>query len=240
MAAARIPDGSGFDLSLAVVNDSDTPRSITLTVPSVVGEVTLARYDYFSGQQSVDTSGFAVPDQTRPTRLSAGVTVSLPSRGLVVLTSLGFAGPVALNQGTRPLLDSLRDWRQTYARMSGLTLDHSNPSQFNYAASRVMVRPPRKAKRKSKPKPPPPQFLAYRSNQVTSFEVKAYSQRPPQVSVYGSEDGSVWAPIVLASTNPAPAVGGRKMMSELLPAGPLPAGVNRLKLVLGRRQRSPR
>ena len=90
--AARIPDGSGFDLSLAVVNDSDTPRSITLTVPSVAGEVTLARYDYFSGQQSVDANGFAVPDQTGPARLSAGVTVSLPSRGLVVLTSLGFGG----------------------------------------------------------------------------------------------------------------------------------------------------
>ena len=237
-AAARIPDGSGFDLSLAVVNDSDTPRSITVTVPSVAGEVTLARYDYFSGQQSVDASGFPVPDQIATARLSAGVTVSLPSRGLVVLTSLGFGGPVALDQGTSTLLDNLRDWRQTYARTSGLTLDHTNPSQFNYAASRVMVGPPPKTKpkpkRKSKPKPPPTQFVAYRSSQVTSFELKAYSQRPPQVSVYGSEDGSAWAPIVLASTNPAPAVGGRQMLSELLPAGSLPAGVNRIKLVLGR------
>jgi hypothetical protein len=235
-AAARIPDGSGFDLSLAVVNDSDTPRSITLTVPSVAGEVTLARYDYFSGRQSVDASGFAVPDQTGPARLSAGVTVSLPSRGLVVLTSLGFGGPVALDQGTRTLLDGLHDWRQTSARTSGLTFDHSDPSQFNYAASRVMVAPPHKAKPKPKrkPKPPTTQFLAYRSSQVTSFELKAYSQRPPQVSVYGSGDGSVWAPIGLASTNPAPAVGGRQMLRELLPAGSLPAGVNRIKLVLGR------
>jgi hypothetical protein len=31
VAAARIPDGSGFDLSLAMVNDSDIPRSITLS-----------------------------------------------------------------------------------------------------------------------------------------------------------------------------------------------------------------
>ncbi len=52
--------------------------------------------------------------------------------------------------------------------------------------------------------------------------------------MYGSEDGSVWAPIALASTNPAPAVGGRQMLSELLPAESLPAGVNRVKLVLGR------
>jgi hypothetical protein len=236
VAAARIPDGSGFALSLAVVNDSDTPRAITLTAPSVAGEVTLARYDYFSAQQSVDANGFAVPDQIVPARLAAGVTVSLPSRGLVVLTSLGFGAPVALDQGTKTLLDNLRDWGQTYARTNGLTLDHSNLPLFDYAASRVMVRPPRKAKGKgkSKPKPPPTQFLAYRSSQVTSFEVKAYSERSPQVSVYGSEDGSVWAPIVPASTNPAPAVGGRQMLSELLPAGPLPAGVNRIKLVLGR------
>ena len=69
---------------------------------------------------------------------------------------------------------------------------------------------------------------------MTSFELKAYSQRAAQVSVFGSEDGSAWAPIVLTSTNPAPAVGGRQMLSELLPAGSLPAGVNRIKLVLGR------
>jgi hypothetical protein len=240
VAAARIPDGSGFDLSLAVVNDSDTPRTITLTVPSVAGEVTLARYDYFSTRQRVDGNGFALPDQIAPARLSTGVTVSLPSRGLVVLTSLGFSGPVALDQGTRPLRDNLRNWGQTYARTSGLTFDHSNPSEFNYAPSRVMVRPPRKtktktktkSKRKSKPKPPPTQFLAYRASQVTSFEVKAYSQRAPQVAAYGSEDGSVWAPIALASTDPAPAVGGVQMLSELLPASPLPAGINRIKLVL--------
>jgi hypothetical protein len=238
--AARIPDGSGFDLSLAVVNDSDTPRSIILTVASVSGVMTLGRYDYFSGQRAVDVNGFAVPDQRVPARLSTGVTVSLPSRGLVVLTSLGFAAPVALSQGTQTLLDSLHGWRQTYAHTRGLMLDHNDVAQFNYASSRVMVSPPPKtktggkAKQKSKPKPAPPQFLAYRSSQVTSFEVKAYSTSPPQVSAYGSEDGSVWAPIALASTNPAPAVGGRQMLSELIPAGSLPAGVNRVKLVLGR------
>jgi len=242
--AARIPDGSGFDLSLAVVNDSDTPRSITLTVPSVPGVLTLARYDYFSDQQVVDANGFAVPDQTVAARLSAGVTVSLPSRGLVVLTSLGFGAPVALSQGTQTLLDNLRDWRQTYAHTSGLKLDHSDAAQFNYASSRLMVSPPAntktrgkggsKSKPKPKPKPAPPQFFAYRSSQVTSFELKAYSTSATQVSVYGSEDGSVWAPIALASTNPAPAVGGRQMLSELLPAASLVAGVNRVKIVLGR------
>ena len=88
--------------------------------------------------------------------------------------------------------------------------------------------------RKSERKRAPAQFLAYRSSQVTSFELKAYSTSLPELTVYGSEDGSVWAPIALASTNPAPAVGGRQMLSELLPPGSLPAGVNGAKLVLGR------
>ncbi len=239
--AARIPDGSGFDLSLAVVNDSDTARSVTLTVPSVPGTLGLGRYDYFSGQQTVDVNGFAVPDQTVQGQLGTGLTVSLPSRGLVVLTSIGFGAPMVLNQGTRTLLDNLSDWRQTYAHTSGLRLDHSNLAQFNYAPSRAALSPPpntktkakSKPKAKPKPKPAPPQFLAYRSSQVTSFTLKAYAMGAPRLSVYGSEDGSVWAPIALASTNPAPAVGGQQMLSELLPAGPLPAGVNRIKLVLG-------
>src|SRR5581483_12349941 len=76
--------------------------------------------------------------------------------------------------------------------------------------------------------------LAYRASQVTSFEFKAYSKTTPQLSVYGSEDGSVWAPLALASTNPAPAIGGQQMLSELLPAGPLPAGINRIKVVFRR------
>ena len=242
-AAVRIPDGSGFDLSLAVVNDSDAPRSISLTVPSVPGAVMLARYDYFSGQRAVDTSGFAVPARTVSATLDSGLTVSLPSRGLVVLTSLGFAPPVTLDQGTRMLADGLHDWQNVYARTAGLTFDHSNVSEFNYASSRAALKPPPKPKPKGKgkgkskpapkPKPTPPQFLAYRASQVTSVALKAYSASAPQVSVYGSEDGAAWAPIALASTNPAPAVGGRQMLSELVPATGLPAGVNRVKVVLG-------
>jgi hypothetical protein len=239
--AARISDGSGFDLSLAVVNDSDTPRSITLTVPSVPGIETLARYDYFSGQQTVDANGFAVPDETVAARLSAGVPVSLPSRGLVLLTSLGFGAPVALGQGRRPLLDDLHDWRQTDARTRGLKLDQGNVAQFNYASSRVMVSPLRRptpsraaGKEEVQAQAGAATVPSHRSSQVTSFGIKAYGPSLPQVSVYGSEDGSVWAPIALASTNPAPAVGGRQLLSELLPAGSLPAGVNRVKVVLGR------
>jgi hypothetical protein len=114
-------------------------------------------------------------------------------------------------------------------------------AQFNDASSRVTLSPPPKTKRRRKRKPASPRFFAYRSSQVTSIELKAYSRSAPQVSVYGSEDGVVWAPIALASTNPAPAVGGRQTLTELLPAGPLPSDVNRVKVVLGRgTESSPR
>ena len=244
--AARIPDGSGYDLSLAAVNDSDSPRSLKLVVPSVPGALPLARYDYFSGPQSVDANGFPAPDQTVQANLSTGLTVSLPSRGLVVLSSVGLGVPVALDQGTTALLDNFHDWRQTYARTSGLTFDRSSVAEFNYASSRLMLRPPPKpkppkktkgkgkGKARSKPKPEPPQFVAYRASQVTSFELKAYSKTAPQLSVYGSEDGSVWAALALASTSPSPAVGGTQMLSELVPQAALPAGINRVKIVLNR------
>jgi hypothetical protein len=41
-----------------------------------------------------------------------------------------------------------------------------------------------------------------------------------------------WSPITLASTQPAPAVGGHELLAQLLPAQPLPAGTNRLKIEL--------
>ena len=49
--------------------------------------------------------------------------------------------------------------------------------------------------------------------------------------MYGSEDGSVWAPLTLASTNPAPAVGGQEMLSVLLPAG---LGLSETRRIVGR------
>ncbi len=76
VAAAKIPNAGSYDLSFAVVNDSDSPRSIKLSVPSVAGPVTLARYDYFGDDRPADASGFPVPVKVlQGVLLSAGVTV---------------------------------------------------------------------------------------------------------------------------------------------------------------------
>jgi hypothetical protein len=77
------------------------------------------------------------------------------------------------------------------------------------------------------------QFLFYRASQMTSFELKAYYAKSLRIAAYGSANGTTWAPIELASTQPAPAIGGHRMLAELLPSQALPAGINRLKLALG-------
>lgn len=223
VAAAKIPSAGRYYLSVAVVNDSDTPRSITLSVPSVAGSMTLARYDYFAGDRPADTNGFPVPAQVlRDVQLSGGLSIQLPSRGLVVLSSLGSGAPVALNNGQRTVLDDLVDGRKVYARSKGLKLDHSNPSQFNEDRSRATATANAKGA----------QFLIYRANQITSFELKAYYRKALALGAYRSQDGKTWAPVALTGTNPAPAVGGQSYLAEILPSEPIPAGTNRLKIEL--------
>jgi hypothetical protein len=220
-AAARVPNGTGYDLSLAIVNDSPTARSLTVTVPSITGSLTLAQYDYTPAGQPVDANGLPVPAQTLQAQPAAGIAVQVPADSVVVMTSRGFGAPVALDQGTRTVLDNLRDWRLTYARSHKLGLDHRTPSQFNYAPARAT------------PSGKHNQFLAYRASQMTSFELKAYYPKTLRLRAYGSLDGATWTPIALTSTQPAPAVGGHELLAELLPSQALPAGTNRLKVELG-------
>jgi hypothetical protein len=221
VAAARIPNGTGYDLSLAIVNDSATPNSITLTVPSITAPLTLAQYDYLPSGQPVDSGGLPVPAQMLAAQPAAGISVPLPADALVVLTSHGFGSPVQLDQATTTLTDSLHDWRLTYAHTRRLKLDHTSPSLFNYAPSRATPTGKRN------------QSIYYAATQMTSFELKAYYPKTLRILAYGSETGATWTPIALTSTEPAPAVGGHELLAELLPSQPLPAGVNRLKIVLG-------
>jgi hypothetical protein len=220
VAAVKIPRATGYDLSLAVVNDSNTPKSLTLVVPSVRGATTLAVYDYFNDDRPTDEMGFPVPSQIiSHVTLANGLSISLPSRGLVVLSSKGFARPVALTGGSNSLLDNLDNWSKTYRRSGGLKLAQSSPAEFNYDPSRAV------AKTKDD------QYLIYRTGPITSFALKAYYQGALGLKVYGSHDGEAWAPIDLASTNPAPAMGGRGWyLVELLPAATLRPQVNELKI----------
>ena len=223
VAAARIPTAGGYQLSFAFVNDSDVARSLTLSVPTAAAPLSLARYDYFAGDQPLDANGFPAPVQTlAAVRLADGVNIQLPARGLVVLSSLRTGAPVALNNGHTVVLDQLTDWHHVTARTKGLMLDHGAPLQFNEDRSRATMT----AKAKGT------QALVYRASQITSFELKAYYRKALALRVSFSQDGSTWTPVTLTSTNPAPAVGGHSYLAELLPGEPVPAGTNRLKIEL--------
>jgi hypothetical protein len=221
VAAARIPNAARFDLSIAIVNDSSTPRTISVTVPGVTTPLTLAQYSYVSGALPVDANGLPVPAQMLTAVPSAGISVQVPANALVVLTSHGFGTPAALDQGTTTLVDSVRDWRLTEAHSHGLKFDHRSPADYNYASSRIVDTGKHN------------QFVTYRATQIASFELKAYYPRARRILAYGSPDGTTWTPVPLASTAPAPTVGGHELLAELLPRQPLPAATNRLKIVLG-------
>jgi len=85
VAGVRLPDGKGF--SFTVVNESTTPRNITLQVPGV-GQAALYEYRYFAGEQAVDKDGFPVTSTTHQNAdLESGLNVQLPGEGVVFLTT---------------------------------------------------------------------------------------------------------------------------------------------------------
>jgi hypothetical protein len=226
MAAAKIPVGQRYALSFALVNDSGRRRAVTLRMPAAAEPISLARYDYFSGDRPVDANGFAVPVRNiRGARLSSGLTVTLPSRGLVVLSSVATGDAVALREGTHMLLDALGNWHAVAAHSKGLKLDHSARQRFDDDRSRAAARSTGT------------QSLVYRVGPLTSFKLKAYYRGALGLRVYVSGGRGSWRPIGLESTNPAPALAGHGWyLAELLPAAALPSGAMRLKVELLNRQ----
>jgi len=102
VAAATGAHGGRSDLSLAVVNDSDAARTVRVIVPNAAGRASLREYHYFDADRPVGADGAPVAARVLSgVSLGAGLTVRLPSRGLVVLTTLG-ASPLALTRGITP------------------------------------------------------------------------------------------------------------------------------------------
>ena len=135
VAAAKIPNAGKYDLSFAVVNDSDAARAIRLAVPSATAPVTLARYDYFAADRPTDGSGFPVPKRVlQQVDLSQGVTLHLPTRGVVVLSSVGYDAPIALSDSASRLVDDLD------GLASGLSPQRS-PEARSRRPRRVQLRP---------------------------------------------------------------------------------------------------
>jgi hypothetical protein len=101
VSAARIPDGGKFGFSFAVVNNSAHPRTVKIVVPAAAAKTSLSRYDYFDtdGDNKVDdwpkvVDGRGNDIYPTPTAilknidLARGMDVTLPSVGVVILTTL--------------------------------------------------------------------------------------------------------------------------------------------------------
>ena len=87
MLAARVPGKAGDAWSFCLANRATAPRTVALAVPSA-GKVTLDRYVYARDSAQADKDGFPVPKDQVEADLEKGTEVSLPSEGVVFLTSM--------------------------------------------------------------------------------------------------------------------------------------------------------
>jgi hypothetical protein len=71
-----------------IVNEITEKRTVNLVLSNVKG-VDLDQYNYFENDMPVDIKGFAVAKKTiRNANLQKGVSIELPSKGVVIITSL--------------------------------------------------------------------------------------------------------------------------------------------------------
>jgi hypothetical protein len=81
-------EGASQEISVMVVNDSDVAESARIAIPGA-GRRAVELYRYFDRDRPADANGFPVAAQTLPTTdLARCVTVELPSRGVVFLTTV--------------------------------------------------------------------------------------------------------------------------------------------------------
>lgn len=223
VAAVRIPRKSGYALSFALVNEDSSARTIKLFVHYVRHRMNFAVYHYFAGEQPTDANGFPVPAETlHGVDLTRGYSVTLPSQGLVVLSSLGLSS-TKLFEGSRTLTDDFGSFRDVYERSKGLRIDTSNPLVFDGDKSRATV-----SKKGAR-------YLIYRLHGITSFQLKLFAKAGAVVGVYTSSDDKHWTSVPLASTPSAPSLEGRGWyLDELLPLAPLlPAAFLKVEIPSG-------
>ena len=79
----------GTNISIALVNDSDTPQQLKVNVPGCTAVSGLKQYNYFPDDHTVDQDGFPAPKSILLIAdLSAGLAIDLPGRSVVILTSV--------------------------------------------------------------------------------------------------------------------------------------------------------
>lgn len=85
--AATVRSGRHQSLSVMLVNDDDAPRVVTVKTDDGRRYCSASCYDYFDKDRPADAGGFPAPASTMvDPDLSAGVTVDLPGRGVVLMS----------------------------------------------------------------------------------------------------------------------------------------------------------
>lgn len=100
-SSAALITRNGFTaLSVAVVNDADTPRKIKLVVPNVVGTSNIRQFDYSQTASKATAVGMPMPTKTmQGAKLSNGIIVEVPAQGMLVITTMQSKRTLKLTTG---------------------------------------------------------------------------------------------------------------------------------------------
>jgi len=87
-SASKITVNGKTEYTFAIVNESNEKRTVSLVLAGVKG-IDLNQFNYFETDMPADAKGFAVPKKVvKSANLSKGIKLELPSKGVLILTSL--------------------------------------------------------------------------------------------------------------------------------------------------------
>lgn len=224
VAAAKIPNGDNWDLSVAIVNEQNTPKNINLRIPAMSNTMTLNQYNYFSNDRPVNSNGYPIQkNQFGGVSLRDGFDVMLPSRGVTFLTSIGSGALASLDSdGGYQITDELNDWSKTLGYSANWRFDTTNSWLMGGDTSRITRTTDS------------PESITYHLNGMKHFIIKSnyYQDNTDKLKVYSSPNNLTWSLVDLKWSRQITS-DGSWYTNYYYPMNELPNGMNYLKVELG-------
>jgi hypothetical protein len=108
VAAALVTQGKRKNLSLLVVNDIPMPNTVRIIIPNG-DKATFKQYNYFENDRPVDANGFPIAKtMLYNVNIGGGFNVHLPSRGVVILSTLDGGSLAPVGYGAHIPVESVR------------------------------------------------------------------------------------------------------------------------------------
>ena len=86
--ASKTFANGNIEYTFVIVNESTEKRTINLVLENVKG-LDLKQFNYFEADRPVDSLGFAIAKNVvKNVNLSHGLNIEMPSKGVVILSSL--------------------------------------------------------------------------------------------------------------------------------------------------------